>query len=278
MTDPLEDPARKVSLCHSAGGKKYVSIEVAPAAALSGHSSQHPDDIIPPFTYKEKGVEKTFPGLNWNSTGQATFNNGCVTPPPPPTQPDPAPVVPTVSCVDVASDGSFTARFGYQSQGIVPQTVASGPDNYISVDPSGSETMSAKPTTFQPGAVASAVTVSSIARGASATWSITVGGKTSTATATAASTKCETEPQPVAFGLYAVCTEKDAGGTYSVTFGYQNDNVLPVSAPVGAGNRVRVNGAGNPDRGQPSSLAAGRNGNAFKVTGLRAGESVAWEV
>lgn len=278
VTDPVADPAKKVSLCHSAGGNKYVSIEVASAAALAGHSSEHPEDIIPPFTYKEKGAEKTFPGQNWNASGQAAFNNGCVPPAPPPSQPDPEPVVPTVSCVDVASDGSYTAYFGYQSDGLTPQTVPTGPNNYISVDPGNAQKMSPKPTTFQPGAMASAVSVSGIPSGASATWSITVGGKTSTATATGAATKCETEPEPVDFGLFAACTEKDAGGTYSVTFGYQNDNVLPVGAPLGAGNRVLVNGAGNPDRGQPAALSPGRNGNAFKVSGLNAADTVAWEV
>lgn len=280
VTDPLADPAKKVSLCHSTSSatNPYVSIEVATAAALNGHASEHPDDIIPPFTYKEKGAEKTFPGLNWNATGQAIFNNGCVPPAPPPTDPQAAPVVPTVSCIDVASDGSFTARFGYQSQGLVPQTIATGPDNYLIVDPTGSETMTAKPTTFQPGATVSAVSVTGIASGASATWSITAGGKTSTATATAESTKCKAEPVPVDFGLFAACTEKGAGGTYSVTFGYQNDNVLPISVPLGKGNRVLVDGAGNPDRGQPTTLATGRNGNAFRVSGLKSGESVAWEV
>jgi hypothetical protein len=278
VTNPLQDPAKRVSLCHSAGGTSYVSIEVAPAVALSGHSIDHPDDIIPPFTYREGGTEKTFAGLNWGSAGQATFNNGCVTPTPPPTQPTASPVVPTVSCVDVTADGSFTAYFGYRSDGLVAQTVATGPDNFVSVDPPGSGAISTQPTTFQPGSVGTAVTVSGISAGASATWSITAGATTSTATATAGSTRCVAEPAPVDFGLFAVCSEKGADGTYSVTFGYQNDNVLPISAPVGKGNRVLIDGAGNLDRGQPASLAAGRSGNAFKVSGLNAGQSVAWEI
>ncbi len=279
VTDPVEEPAQKVSICHSAAGKKFVSIEVAVAAALNGHSSQHEEDIIPPFKYRDKGEEKTFPGQNWGSEGQAIFNNGCVPPAPPPNQPDPQPVVPTVTCVDVASDGSYTAYFGYQSSGLVAQTVAAGVDNSVTLSAAGSgASSSAPPTVFQPGVVGSAVTVSGIASGGSAIWSITVGGKTSTAIATSESTACEPEPEPVDFGLFAVCTERGTGGTYSVTFGYQNDNTLPVNVPIGRNNRVLVDGEGGPDRGQPATLAAGRNGNAFTISGLKTSKSVAWEV
>jgi hypothetical protein len=75
--DP-EDP--KVTLCHATGSlsNPFETINIAAAGAYNGHlGADHQDgkDIIPPFTYKGQVYSQ-----NWDAAGQATFNNGCVTP------------------------------------------------------------------------------------------------------------------------------------------------------------------------------------------------------
>lgn len=63
-------PKVKVTICHSAAGKKFVSITVdASAVDFHGHGD-HAGDIVPPIN--------GFPGLNWTAQGAATYANGCV--------------------------------------------------------------------------------------------------------------------------------------------------------------------------------------------------------
>ena len=66
-----------VTFCHSTGSGKYQQLSLSTNGVINGHS-HHSQDIIPPFTYLNKGVSTNFPGLNWNAQGQATLNNGCV--------------------------------------------------------------------------------------------------------------------------------------------------------------------------------------------------------
>ncbi|HUY85249.1 MAG TPA: hypothetical protein VMU97_01910 [Candidatus Dormibacteraeota bacterium] len=69
----------KVTLCHATGSQSnpYVEITVDANGAVSGHAG-HANDIIPPFTYNDHGTNKSFPGLNWDTQGQAILNNNCV--------------------------------------------------------------------------------------------------------------------------------------------------------------------------------------------------------
>ena len=84
------DPSHKVTICHATppdtAEQGYNSIEVDVAAAggqMSGHQDQHNADIIPPWSYG--GTD--FAGKNWDATGRAIYDNGCVVPSP--ATPDP---------------------------------------------------------------------------------------------------------------------------------------------------------------------------------------------
>ena len=73
--------AQKVTICHRVGGPNYVAITPASVAALKGHAKNHPLDIIPAFTYVERGETITFPGQNLTEEGLAILGNQCVVPP-----------------------------------------------------------------------------------------------------------------------------------------------------------------------------------------------------
>ncbi len=74
FTDAPCDSA-SVTLCHATGSvtNPFVQIDVNAAGAFNGHYQQHDTDIIPPFTYNGHSYS-----LNFDTVGQATFNNGCV--------------------------------------------------------------------------------------------------------------------------------------------------------------------------------------------------------
>ena len=76
----------KVTICHATGSQTNPYVRITPNAngVISGHvgsSHQGGRDIIPPFDYNDHGTKKHFAGQNWNTSGQATFNNGCKVPP-----------------------------------------------------------------------------------------------------------------------------------------------------------------------------------------------------
>jgi hypothetical protein len=68
-----------VTLCHATppdtAANGYHQITTDDDGAL-GHAAQHSADIIPPFEY----YGGSFPGLNWDGLGQATWENDCVVP------------------------------------------------------------------------------------------------------------------------------------------------------------------------------------------------------
>jgi hypothetical protein len=73
----LVNPA-KVEICHFEGSGSYSDQLLSISGVLSGHAG-HASDIIPAFSY-DGG---SFPGLNWDAAGIATWTNGCTTPPQP---------------------------------------------------------------------------------------------------------------------------------------------------------------------------------------------------
>jgi hypothetical protein len=100
-------PETKVRICHATGanGNPYVDAKADRTADAGGHAGHVGPvwfdgitvawgDIIPPFDIIGGG---TFPGLNWDTDGQAIWNNNCNAPGAPVTNPPatdtPAPVV-----------------------------------------------------------------------------------------------------------------------------------------------------------------------------------------
>lgn len=92
----IDDDGKKVTLCHRTDSvtNPYVKNTISKNAALNraendinGQVGVFPDtpwgDIIPAFDYIEKGVPKTFPGLNLTTGGLAILNNNCDIPKPP---------------------------------------------------------------------------------------------------------------------------------------------------------------------------------------------------
>ncbi len=75
-----DDTDKKVDICHANNGvKEYVSQNVSVSSIITGpngHDS-HADDIIPPFTYTELGVAKSYPGKNWTAYNQLYYAAGC---------------------------------------------------------------------------------------------------------------------------------------------------------------------------------------------------------
>ena len=257
-----DEPVKKVTLCHKEGGPQYVRINVAVEAAINGHAKNHPLDIIPPFTYKDGKDTKNFPGQNWDAAGQAIWENGCVAPP---TQ---EPIDVFVDCVIAGADGSFTARFGYESENTVERTVRVGAANLMA--PGAQDR--GQTTAFAPGRVQEAFTVAGVT--GPLTWTVTFDGRTSSATATATSPACE-QPPPGRPGIavFATCVTNHADGTYDATFGYENTGPLPVAIPAGADNAFSPAPV---DRGQSTVFLPVRVGKAFTVKGVPGSTELEW--
>ena len=282
FTGPITPSSKnvKVTLCHREGGPQYVRITIAWQAALNGHDAQHAKDIIPPFEYVEGGATKQFPGKNWDATGQAIFEAGCIVPPNPPTPIPDDPITPTVNCINTNADGTFNVVFGYNNPNGKSIAVASGPDNNVAFENAeDAASASALVTTFGPGVNNVAFTATNVGADGTATWSITVGGVTKTVTASIASPACTAPPAVPAVSVQVECVTNNGDGTYSATFGYLSQETSAVSLPVGASNSVTLSGAPTPiDRGQPTSFAPGSTSSAFTVTGIPLAQSVTWSI
>jgi uncharacterized repeat protein (TIGR01451 family) len=256
----------KVTICHATSSEHnpYVQEQVDHEAVVKpeGHA-HHPEDIIPPFDYDDHGETKHFGGLNWDAAGIAIWAKGCEVQPPAPT---PLPVQPIVKCVD-ADGGSFTAIFGYSSPNPTAVTVTVGAGNSFSPDPSDR----GQPTTFQPGTVESAVTVTGTT-GSTIVWSVTVGGKTSSASATATfPTACSITPPPgpSAIEISVKCVDS-AGGSFDATFAYANSASSVVTIQGGTSNNSLSPALATP----PSTFQPGSG--EFTVTGIPNGTSLTW--
>jgi hypothetical protein len=84
----------KVTICHATGSQSNPYVRISPNAngVVSGHAAHQDErDIIPSFHYNDHGSNNTFPGQNWDTNGQATYNNGCKPCKPVAQKPAPAP-------------------------------------------------------------------------------------------------------------------------------------------------------------------------------------------
>jgi uncharacterized repeat protein (TIGR01451 family) len=251
-----KQPSEKITICHATGNGKYVSITVS-INGLNGHGN-HEQDIIPPH-----GSE---PGQNWDPEGQAIWENGCVEPSLPPDPPRyPIGVFAATAC---GSDGTYSATFGYTSENEVEVSVPVGADNFTSPG----EIDQGQPTTFQPGTVTSAFTVTAIPGEITGHWTVHFGGETRTATVSRPAECGTPPPSPAAVSPSVACVDKGET-TYTARFGYLNRGSATVSVPVGSENGF---GPDPVDRGQPIAFEPGSDTAAVEVSGIRNGTRLVW--
>ena len=257
-TKPVEAKKNeKITICHATGNGGYVSITIS-INGLNGHNG-HDEDIIPPH-----GSD---PGRNWDEEGQATWENGCV-PPPPPTPPKyPIGVFASTAC---GNDGTYDATFGYTSENDVEVSIPIGPDNLVA--PGRQD--QGQPTAFQPGTVASAFTVTRIPGAVTGSWTVRYGGEARSVTVSRP-TNCGEPPRPPAPVTVSVsCVDKGAT-TYTARFGYVNPGVATVSVPTGPANGFSPAPV---NRGQPIAFEPGADPAAVEVSGISNGTTLAWTV
>jgi len=264
---PIVRDKTPVTICHATASEQnpYVQEQVDDDSIVKEHGhDSHPDDIIPPFDYVDGGETQHYPGKNWDDAHQAIWGDGCNVPPPPEPEPTPLPVQPTVKCVDV-NGSTLQAFFGYSNPNHEAITVPIGDGNAISPDGPGR----GQPETFQPGTEESAFSVTGDST-STVTWSLTVGGATSSASASAASARCHTAP---AIRAFVKCVE-NAGGSFDATFGYDNPGA-ETTVPIGTANSFSP---APDDRGQPTTFASGSQASAVTVARIANGTSLVWTV
>jgi uncharacterized repeat protein (TIGR01451 family) len=159
--------------------------------------------VFPPGTVSAAFTVKGVPGahatrwtlayLNGTVTATATrdFPTRCATTPPPLPDPEPETVGVFLTCVSTHADGSYDAAFGYEHLGDGEVVVPVGSGNEVS--PGAADR--GQPTSFSPGNVQVAFTVTGIAKGDAVTWRVATPGAGSTsATSNPAAPSCTTGP------------------------------------------------------------------------------------
>jgi uncharacterized repeat protein (TIGR01451 family) len=170
----------------------------------------------------------------------------------------------------VTNHGStYDAVFGYQNDNEDLVEIAVGAQNRFLPAPEGR----GQTTEFLPGNVQEAFTVKGVANVSAIVWAVTHADATRAATAASAFPEKCASPQPPAqpIGIFACVVNR--GSTYDAVFGYENDNPVDITVPIGIANRF----APEPqNRGQPTIFRPGRNEDAFTVHGIPATSPVSW--
>ena len=262
-----------VTFCAALPGGQYVRTTATVAEVLQRNPGA--GDIIPPFSYTSGGAQ-SFAGNNWTAANQITYNAGCVAPIPTTAS---APVEPVVTCINLNDDGSFSAVFGYRNPNAVSVSAPVGAANQVSLD-AGAQgaTVGSQPTTFQPGSLDVALTVTGIGEDGSVTWTVAAPGDARSATASGASPRC-TAPAPTPeLSIRAECVIDQGNGTYAARFGYQSDETTNLQVALGPLNTLTQSSGGAIGQVQPATFQPGLNGSAFTVTGISSRRSVTWRV
>ena len=169
-------PERKVRICHATSAETNPYISIAPAIANNGdlagghlnhtgpvYPADNWGDIIPPYEYTDSsGKLQTFPGYNWNDSGQAIYQNGCE----PPAPPQPSSVTPALECVEALDGGQFLAHYGYANPNATTVEPPADENRFSPAPPDRGQ-----PTAFASGRVADAFQVQW--SGSGLTWRLT---------------------------------------------------------------------------------------------------------
>lgn len=235
-------------------------------------------------------------GLSWSLTSDVTryakasadFETKCSDPPP-----DLVPIGLFVTCVTNHA-GTYDAVFGYTNDNRSQQVVPLGLQNTFVPAPGNR----GQPTTFEPGTVRNAVTVTGIPNSTLLYWTVDLAGRRFAVASQYLPTKCDQppippeppieppiepptpeppppDPPPNGSGIFATCVLRPGSATYDAVFGYANATQDDVLIPVGRRNHV----APTPiDRGQPTLFNPGIVLNAFTVKNVPRTKDLTWTV
>ena len=224
--------------------------------------------------------------LVWSVTSDETHTAEAAANLQPKCNPDPPPakLVPIglfVNCV-INHANTYDAVYGYTNDNRAQQTVPLGAENTFLTAPGNR----GQPTTFEPGTVRNAVTVTGIPNDTQLTWVIRLGDTRAAVASAAVERKCDQppepptpsppDPKPPESGLFATCVlHVGSSRTYDAIFGYVNASGANAIIPVGRNNLV----APTPnDRGQPSVFRPGIVRNAFTVKNVPRTQELTWVV
>jgi uncharacterized repeat protein (TIGR01451 family) len=221
-----------------------------------------------------------------SADASATFPTKCEPAPQPPNPPEPAeppsaeqiPIGLFVTCVTNHSD-TYDAVFGYANDNRAEQIVPLGVANTFSPAPGNR----GQPTTFEPGTVRNAVTVTGIPNGSIVVWTLEFASVRSAVASQLLVTKCRQpldppppDPRPPESGLAATCVLRVGHPrTYDAMFGYVNASEQTATIPVGRRNLVTPAPI---NRGQPSVFRPGVVRHAFTVRNVPRGTDLTWTV
>jgi uncharacterized repeat protein (TIGR01451 family) len=256
--------------------------------------SPAPENRGQPTTFEPGNHEKVFTvsgipagtSLIWSVTSDTTRTAEASASFEPKCNPDPPPaeLVPIglfVSCV-INHASTYDAVFGYTNDNRAEQIVPLGIENTFLPAPGNR----GQPTTFEPGTVRNAVTVTGIPNDAQVIWTVSLGAIRAAVASRFVERKCNEPPQPPTppppnpkppeAGLFATCVlRQGVTTTYDAIFGYANASGRNAIIPVGRRNLV----APAPiNRGQPTVFRPGIVLNAFTVKNIPRRKSLTWAV
>ena len=213
-----------------------------------------------------------------SADASASFETKC-NPGPDPPPAEEVPIGVFATCVTNHAD-TYDAVFGYENDNRATQIIALGLANSFLPAPGNR----GQPTTFEPGTVRNAVTVTGIPNGSVLVWTVEFSSPRSAAASQYLTTKCggppPTEPPPALrppqSGVFATCVLRLGNvRTYDAMFGYVNASEQTVTIPIGRQNLVTPAPI---DRGQPSVFIPGIVNHAFTVRNVPRGRDLTWAV
>jgi hypothetical protein len=147
----LDDATQKVTICHFASSGHYNANTVSKESVINGDTGHqgHDNDVIPPFTYREKGQEKTFPGLNYSGQVDGECNPTAPATAAPPTSP--STTLPTSTTTTTTTSPSTTTTSTTVPESTTTTTEATTTAEATTTTAEGETTTGAGATSTSPG-------------------------------------------------------------------------------------------------------------------------------
>jgi uncharacterized repeat protein (TIGR01451 family) len=271
---------KQVTICHATSSEKNPYVQNHPAIAnngdLQGGHLDHPDDIIPPYTYTdENDAVQQFPGQNWGEDNQAIWENGCnVVEPEPPTPPTQIAVVKILPSGNGTFDlkvGDTTVAAGVGDQGHGVKDVQPGTPYTVSEDGAGGTDLANY--TIESRCTTEGGPDVGTSNGASVSGVTVAEGKTVTCTFT---NTAKLPPDSESVTPELECVLFKDGQPDVAYWSYNNTNGHDVVIPHGDENTFVPSSANGPGR-PPIRFLAGHQIGAF-TTDVPSGGSLVWQL